>query len=174
MSRTTTPIATREQTQGAKLNDSAARAGTTRTANIPQQQGLRVWSTSPTVANLLTESERSIQKDKETFAIMIIREFDDGHDEFLITPSYGYLVNTGPMGFLRNKILEPQKARAVQRNSPNPFLYEIRESSNGLLKEIWISCKRYEGKDLEVNLITPLIWTFDHILHPESRMLDKG
>ena len=60
---------------------------------------------------------------------MIIREFDDGHDEFLVTPNYGYLANTAPMqGFLRSKILEKQKARAVQRNSPIPFQYEIRKT----------------------------------------------
>jgi hypothetical protein len=142
--------------------------------NLPQLKPLPpqgVWSSSPTLSNLLKESDRSIQKDNEIFAVMTIREYDDGHDEFLVTPKNGYLVNTGPMGFLRNRILEPQKARAVQRNSPNPFLYEIRESNNGLLKEIWISCKRYEGKDLEVNLITPLIWTFNHVLHPD---LDRG
>ena len=177
--RTTTPTVpagepAQTQADELKLLDSA---GTTRTANIPQQKRLlesrmrgplRVWSSLPTLANLLKESERSIQKDKEIFATMTIREFDDGHDEFLVTPNYGYLVGTGPMqGFLRNTILEPQKVRAIQRNSTIPFQYEIRESNNGLLKEIWISCKKFESKDMELNLINPLTWTFQHILHPD-------
>jgi hypothetical protein len=134
-----------------------------------QQRPQRAWSPLPTLANLLKESERSIQKDKETFAIMTIREYDDGHDEFLVTPNYGYLANTGPMQrFLRNTILEPQKARAVQRNSTIPFRYEIRDNNNGLLREIWISCKRRESKEIELNLISPLIHTFNKILHPDE------
>ena len=133
--RTTPTVPTREhadlQADVPKLVESAR---TTRTGSISQQKteslmrgSHRVWSPFQTLANMLKESERSIQKGKETFARVTMREFDDGHEEFLVTPNYDYLVNTSPMhGFLRNKILEQQKALAVQRNSPIPFQYEIR------------------------------------------------
>jgi hypothetical protein len=91
---------------------------------------------------------------------MIIREFDDGHQEFLIEPKSSYFTNTGP-------ILEKQRIRAVERNTIPPFQYEIRENNNGTLNQIWISCRKFENKDMELNLINPLIWTFDTLLHPD-------
>ena len=142
--------------------------GTTSQAEIPIPQPPS--SSQPTEVGKPKERVAHYDKEKllihkitqETVGKMVISEYDD-HQEFDIQSTNSLVVDLekGPFKFL-------QGCLDGFKNKHPEFKSEIHVNDHNILTGIWIKTSKLSDKIIDLDIVSPTVWTFNAVMHPEK------
>jgi hypothetical protein len=129
---------------------------------LPSETEISVHKPEERVAHYDKEKLLVHKITQETVGKMVISEYED-HQEFDIQSTNGLVVDLekGPFKFLQGCL------DGFKRKHPE-FKSEIRVNDQGVLTGIWITTSKLSDKIIDLDIVSPTVWTFNAVLHPEK------